>query len=77
MAAIERGVMRKRVWKGVGIMAGSISVRSPAQRNRCPRRFVLRSMPLRQRLLPLYGIAIALIAASFLWQMIHGICPVP
>jgi len=31
----------------------------------------------RRRLLPFYAAFIVLIAATFLWQMIHGICPVP
>jgi hypothetical protein len=32
---------------------------------------------LRRRLVPLYAVMITLIAFSFLWQMMHGICPVP
>jgi hypothetical protein len=32
---------------------------------------------LRRRFLPIYALAAAAIAASFLWQMLHGICPVP
>jgi hypothetical protein len=32
---------------------------------------------LRRRFLPLYAALLILIAASFLWQMLHGICPVP
>jgi hypothetical protein len=32
---------------------------------------------MRQRFLGFYALFIVLIAASFFWQMIHGICPVP
>jgi hypothetical protein len=32
---------------------------------------------MRRRLMPIYALVIAAIAASFLWQMLHGICPVP
>jgi len=32
---------------------------------------------LRQRFATWYLILIALIAAGFVWQMVHGICPVP
>jgi hypothetical protein len=32
---------------------------------------------MRRRFLPLYALLIVLIAASFVWQMVHGICPVP
>jgi hypothetical protein len=31
----------------------------------------------RRKLLPFYAAFIALIAISFAWQMLHGICPVP
>jgi hypothetical protein len=31
----------------------------------------------RRKLLPYYLAFIVLIAASFAWQMLHGICPVP
>jgi hypothetical protein len=34
-------------------------------------------MRLRTRFAPIYGVVLALIAATFLWQMMHGICPVP
>lgn len=30
-----------------------------------------------RRLLPLYALVILAIAGSFVWQMLHGICPVP
>jgi hypothetical protein len=32
---------------------------------------------MRRRLLPFYVTFIVIIAASFLWQMMHAICPVP
>jgi hypothetical protein len=32
---------------------------------------------MRRRFFPFYGVLLALIAASFLWQMLHGVCPVP
>ncbi|MEA2164093.1 MAG: hypothetical protein QOK37_2220 [Thermoanaerobaculia bacterium] len=32
---------------------------------------------MRRRLLPFYATFIVLIAITFAWQMIHGICPVP
>jgi hypothetical protein len=32
---------------------------------------------LRRRLIPLYALVILAIAGSFLWQMLHGVCPVP
>jgi hypothetical protein len=32
---------------------------------------------MRRRFLPFYALLIVLIAASFVWQMVHGICPVP
>ena len=32
---------------------------------------------MRRRFVPFYGVLLALIAASFLWQMLHGVCPVP
>jgi hypothetical protein len=32
---------------------------------------------LRRFFVPLYAAVFAIIAASFLWQMLHGICPVP
>jgi hypothetical protein len=32
---------------------------------------------MRQRFLGFYALFIVLIAASFVWQMIHGLCPVP
>jgi hypothetical protein len=31
----------------------------------------------RHRLLPFYAAFIVLIVATFAWQMLHGICPVP
>jgi hypothetical protein len=31
----------------------------------------------RPRFLPFYAFVITLIVASFAWQMLHGICPVP
>jgi hypothetical protein len=34
-------------------------------------------MSLRQRFLPVYALIILAIAGSFVWQMIHGACPVP
>jgi hypothetical protein len=34
-------------------------------------------MTLRHRFVPLYIGVIVLIAGSFAWQMLHGICPVP
>lgn len=34
-------------------------------------------MTLRKRFIPLYGGAVLLIAGSFVWQMLHGLCPVP
>jgi hypothetical protein len=34
-------------------------------------------MALRKRFTPLYGVLFALIIAAFLWQMLHGICPLP
>jgi hypothetical protein len=30
-----------------------------------------------RRLVPLYALITFAIAASFFWQMLHGICPVP
>jgi hypothetical protein len=36
-----------------------------------------RNSLLRRRFLALYGIVTVAIAASFLWQMFHGLCPVP
>jgi hypothetical protein len=33
--------------------------------------------PLRRLFRPFYAVAAILIAASFLWQMMHGSCPVP
>jgi len=32
---------------------------------------------MRRWFLPIYGLVILAIAASFVWQMLHGICPVP
>ena len=32
---------------------------------------------LRSRFLPLYALVILAIAGSFIWQMLHGVCPVP
>jgi hypothetical protein len=32
---------------------------------------------LRRRLVPLYALVILAIAGSFIWQMLHGVCPVP
>ena len=32
---------------------------------------------LRARFLPIYALIILAIAGSFVWQMLHGICPVP
>jgi len=32
---------------------------------------------MRRRLLPFYVLVSAAIAASFVWQMLHGVCPVP
>ena len=32
---------------------------------------------MRKRFMPLYAIVFLAIVASFLWQMLHGICPVP
>jgi hypothetical protein len=34
-------------------------------------------MVLRKRFAPIYGVILILIVAAFLWQMLHGICPVP
>ena len=34
-------------------------------------------MSLRHRFLPIYALVIVAIAASFVWQMLHGVCPVP
>ncbi len=34
-------------------------------------------MTLRRRFLPVYALITLAIAASFAWQMLHGICPVP
>jgi hypothetical protein len=34
-------------------------------------------MALRKRFTPLYATVLALIVAAFLWQMLHGVCPVP
>jgi hypothetical protein len=36
-----------------------------------------RRSPLRRRFVAIYAFVIAAIAASFLIQMLHGICPVP
>ena len=30
-----------------------------------------------RRLIPLYALVILAIAGSFVWQMLHGVCPVP
>jgi len=32
---------------------------------------------LRRRFLSLYALVILAIAGSFVWQMLHGVCPVP
>jgi len=32
---------------------------------------------MRQRFVGLYALFIVLIAASFVWQMLHAVCPVP
>jgi hypothetical protein len=34
-------------------------------------------MTLRRRFVPFYALIFAAIVGSFLWQMLHGICPVP
>ena len=32
---------------------------------------------MRKRLMPFYALIFLVIVASFLWQMLHGVCPVP
>jgi hypothetical protein len=32
---------------------------------------------MRKRLTPFYAAILLAIVASFLWQMLHGVCPVP
>jgi hypothetical protein len=32
---------------------------------------------LRRSFAPLYALVAVLIAGSFVWQMLHGVCPVP
>ena len=39
--------------------------------------FPLTMKTLRRRFVPFYALAAAAIAGSFLWQMLHGVCPVP
>jgi len=34
-------------------------------------------MRLRTRFAPLYGVVFFLIVAAFVWEMLHGVCPVP
>jgi hypothetical protein len=70
---------RRRPWKRASAQClpdAPLYFITPLDENPYPTLFDGR-MTLRKRMSAIYALVIVLIAVSFVWQMIHGLCPVP